>query len=65
MLLCSFGLVNVDRSLQQQFGFGGYSVHSCVHSWTVFVLNGEWDKGLARLALTCVALEVPSTNEKD
>jgi tetratricopeptide (TPR) repeat protein len=64
-LLCSFGLVNADRSLQQQFGFGGYSVHSCVHSWTVFVLNNKWDKGLARLALTCVASEVPSTDEKD
>jgi tetratricopeptide (TPR) repeat protein len=30
----------------------------------VFVLNKEWDKGLARLALTCVASEVPDTNEK-
>ena len=64
-LLCSFGLVDADRSLQQQFGLGGYSVHSCVHSWTVFVLNNEWDKGLARLALTCVASEVPSIHEKD
>ena len=64
-LLCSFGLVDADRSLQQQSGTGGYSVHSCVHSWTVFVLNKEWDKGLARLALACVASEVPSTNQKD
>jgi tetratricopeptide (TPR) repeat protein len=64
-LLCNFGLVDVDRSLQQQFGYSGYSVHSCVHSWTVFVLNNEWDKGLARLALTCVASVVPSTKEKD
>jgi tetratricopeptide (TPR) repeat protein len=36
-----------------------------VHSWTIFVLNKGWDEGLARLALTCVASEVPSTNEKD
>ncbi|OQU94929.1 Tetratricopeptide repeat-containing protein [Cladophialophora immunda] len=64
-LLCSFGLVSADRSVQQQSGTGGYSVHSCVHSWTVSVLNKEWDGELARLALTCVALEVPSTNEKD
>jgi tetratricopeptide (TPR) repeat protein len=28
----------------------------------VFVLNGQWDKSLARLALTCVASEVPNTN---
>ncbi|KAK5219741.1 hypothetical protein LTR47_011450 [Exophiala xenobiotica] len=64
-LLSSFGLVDVDRSLPQQFETGRYSVHSCVHSWTVCVLNQEWDKDLARLALTCVALEVPSTSEKD
>ena len=63
-LLCSFGMVDLDRSPQQQFGSGVYSVHSCVHSWTVFVLNKEWDESLARLALTCVASEVPGTNEK-
>ncbi|KAK5215258.1 hypothetical protein LTR72_011670 [Exophiala xenobiotica] len=64
-LLSSFGLVDVDRSLPQQFETGRYSIHSCVHSWTVCVLNQEWDEDLARLALTCVALEVPSTSEKD
>jgi len=64
-LLCSFGLVDPDRSLQQQLGSKGYSVHGCVHAWTVFVLNKEWDKGLAMLALDCVASEVPSTHEKD
>ncbi|KUJ07733.1 uncharacterized protein LY89DRAFT_742504 [Mollisia scopiformis] len=63
-LLCSFGLVEPDRSSQQQVGARGYSVHSCVHSWIVFVLNKEWNKSLARLALTCVASEVPNTNEK-
>ncbi|RMZ87477.1 hypothetical protein DV736_g5297, partial [Chaetothyriales sp. CBS 134916] len=64
-LLCSFGLVDIDRSVQQQFRSGGYNVHSCVHSWTVFVLNKEWDEGLARLALTCVVSEVPGTSEKN
>ena len=64
-LLCSFGLVDTDRSLQHQSGSGRYSVHSCMHSWTVFVLNKEWDEGFAKLALTCVASKVPSTNEKD
>ncbi|CAD6446243.1 f915f03b-3603-4ccf-9fb2-dd5b65dd2f7b [Sclerotinia trifoliorum] len=63
-LLCTFGLVDPDRSPQQQVGTRGYSVHSCVHSWIVFVLNKEWDKSLAHLALTCVASEVPDTNEK-
>ncbi|CCD42629.1 hypothetical protein BofuT4_P074310.1 [Botrytis cinerea T4] len=63
-LLCTFGLVDQSRSLQQQIGARGYSVHSCVHSWIVFVLNKEWDKSLARLALICTASEVPHTNEK-
>ncbi|KAF4629991.1 hypothetical protein G7Y89_g8153 [Cudoniella acicularis] len=64
-LLCSFGLVDPDRALQQQFGSGGYSVHSCVHSWTVFVLNKEWDEFFAQLALTCVALEIPKRDERN
>ncbi|KAN0104318.1 Tetratricopeptide repeat domain containing protein [Hyaloscypha variabilis] len=64
MLLCNFGLVDPDPS-PQQVGPRGYSVHSCVHSWTVSVLNREWDESLARLALTCVASKVPTTDEKD
>lgn len=63
-LLCSFGLVDLDRSPQQQVGAGRYSIHSCVHSWTEFVLNKEWDESLARLALTCTASEVPHIIEK-
>ncbi|OAP54709.1 hypothetical protein AYL99_11157 [Fonsecaea erecta] len=64
-LLCSFGLVDIDRSLSLPLGSGKYSVHSCVHSWTVSVLNQKWDEGLARLALTCVASEVPRPMERD
>ncbi|TAQ84470.1 hypothetical protein B7494_g7215 [Chlorociboria aeruginascens] len=64
-LLCAFGLVDPDRPPQQQVGSGRYSIHSCIHSWTLSMLNKEWDKSLARLAFTCVALEVPSTDEKD
>ena len=64
-LLCSFGLVDPDGALKQQFGSGGYSVHSCVYSWTVFVLNKEWDESFARLALCCVASRVPMRDETD
>jgi tetratricopeptide (TPR) repeat protein len=63
-LLCTFGLVDLDKS-PQQVGVRGYSVHSCVHSWIVSVLNNEWDKSLVRMAFTCVASEVPSKNEKE
>jgi tetratricopeptide (TPR) repeat protein len=64
-LLCSFGLVEPDRALQQQCGSGGYSVHSCVHSWMFFVLNKEWDQSLAQFALTCVASEIPMKSERN
>ncbi|KAF2175942.1 hypothetical protein K469DRAFT_683324 [Zopfia rhizophila CBS 207.26] len=61
-LLCEYGLAHAEPSLRQPSGSTGYGMHSCVHSWTISVLNGEWDDGLARLALTCVASEVPSTD---
>jgi tetratricopeptide (TPR) repeat protein len=59
-LLCEYGLAHSEPSLGQRSGAAGYGMHSCVHSWTVSVLNGEWDASLARLALTCVGFEVPS-----
>ncbi|KAJ4291761.1 hypothetical protein N0V90_009656 [Kalmusia sp. IMI 367209] len=60
-LLCEYGLAHPEPSLGQPSGTAGYSMHSCVHSWTMSVLNDRWDNGLARLALTCVAFEIPST----
>jgi tetratricopeptide (TPR) repeat protein len=61
-LLCKYGLAHPEPSLSQVSRSIGYGVHSCVHSWTISILNKEWDDSLARLALTCVASEVPSTN---
>lgn len=58
-LLCEYGLAQPEPSLGQQHGSTGYGMHSCMHSWTRSVLNNEWDDGLARLALTCVASEIP------
>jgi hypothetical protein len=31
-------------------------MHSCVHAWTMHVLNQDTDMELVRLALKCVAL---------
>jgi tetratricopeptide (TPR) repeat protein len=58
-LLCEYGLAHLEPSLGQSSGSAGYGVHSCVHSWSKHVLNGEWDQDLARLALICVAYEIP------
>ena len=40
-------------------------MHSCVHSWMVFVLNKEWDQRFAQLALTYVASEIPMRGERN
>ncbi len=41
---------------------GGYSMHTCVHSWAVYVLNAEREVSMARLALVCVGSAVPTKN---
>ena len=58
-MLSDHGLVEVDISSQERIESRGYSIHSCVHSWTVNVLNQEWDYDLAKLALKFVGLHVP------
>ncbi|KAA8617845.1 Tetratricopeptide repeat-containing domain protein [Pyrenophora tritici-repentis] len=62
-VLCDHALVEADTTL----GEGGkesrgYGMHSCGHAWTKHVVNGGWDDGMARLALRCVGLHVPSTD---
>src|SRR5882762_8020148 len=58
-VLSDHGLVEVDMSSQELIESRGYSIHGCVHSWTVYVLNQEWDSDLARLALKFVGSHVP------
>jgi tetratricopeptide (TPR) repeat protein len=58
-ILSDHGLVEVDKSSQELLESQGYSIHGCVHSWTVHVLNQEWDYSLARVAMKSVALHVP------
>jgi len=56
--LCGHGLAELDTSPEETES-RAYSMHSCVHSWTIHVLNQEWDFGMARLALECVGSYVP------
>ncbi|EAQ83136.1 hypothetical protein CHGG_10954 [Chaetomium globosum CBS 148.51] len=62
-VLCSHGLVEA-HSITAQNGSesGGYSVHACVHSWMIHVLNGPNEQVLAVLALKCTSLHVPEQN---
>jgi tetratricopeptide (TPR) repeat protein len=64
-LLCSYGLVEPESSKHKAAGAIGYSVHSCVHAWTISVINKEWDEELAGLALSCVASMVPNKNTEE
>jgi tetratricopeptide (TPR) repeat protein len=65
-VLCDHALVEAEAEAEAVFGkftkeSRGYSMHGCVHAWTMHVVNERWDDGLARLALTCVGLHVPSS----
>src|SRR6202161_4699289 len=58
-VLSDHGLVEVDMSSQELMESRGYSIHGCVHSWMVNVLNQEWNYDLAKLALKFVGSHVP------
>jgi tetratricopeptide (TPR) repeat protein len=58
-VLSDHGLVEVDMSSQELIESRGYSIHSCVHSWTICVLNQEWDYDLTKLALKFIGSHVP------
>jgi tetratricopeptide (TPR) repeat protein len=63
-VLCDHALVEADSTAQDNSAESrGYSMHSCVHSWTVHVLNEEWDADMAALALECVSRHLPGDNQ--
>ncbi|KAH9869852.1 hypothetical protein J1614_006772 [Plenodomus biglobosus] len=63
-VLCDYALVEADAASRDgSLDSRGYSMHSCVHAWTKHVVNERWDGRMARIALKCVGLHVPSTSE--
>ncbi|KAH8592628.1 hypothetical protein B0O99DRAFT_689484 [Bisporella sp. PMI_857] len=62
-VLSNYGLVEEHVSSQQLVESRGYSIHGCVHAWTIHVLNQEWDYDLARLAIECVGSHVPNRQD--
>jgi tetratricopeptide (TPR) repeat protein len=58
-VLSDYGLVEVDSSSQELTESRGYSIHGCLHSWTIHVLNQEWDYNLAKVAVKLVGSHVP------
>jgi tetratricopeptide (TPR) repeat protein len=57
-VLSNHGLVEADKSSQESIESRGYSIHGCVHSWTVHVLNQEWNYDLATLAVNLVGSHI-------
>ncbi len=65
-LLCSHGLVDADSTMRGRGAQSrGYSVHGCIHSWMIYVLNPEMDLEMARLAICCIAKHVPDKTERE
>jgi hypothetical protein len=58
-VLSNHGLVEVDRSLQELLELQGHSIHGYIHSWTVHILNQEWDYNLTRVVVNSIASHVP------
>ncbi|PQE14281.1 hypothetical protein CJF31_00006831 [Rutstroemia sp. NJR-2017a BVV2] len=50
-VLSNHGLVEVATSSVDSIESKGYSIHACVHSWTIHILNQDWDFDLAGLAV--------------
>ncbi|KAK4059589.1 hypothetical protein Trihar35433_10636 [Trichoderma harzianum] len=65
-LLCDHGLVQAGTpTISQLAESAGYSVHACVHSWMINVLNREFDKDMAHAALDCVGSHVPNQEQPE
>jgi tetratricopeptide (TPR) repeat protein len=65
-VLCEHALVEADATLRDdRVESQGYSMHSCVHSWTVHIVNQGWDAKMGDLALECVGRHVPDINQQN
>jgi tetratricopeptide (TPR) repeat protein len=53
-VLSNHGLVEVATSSVDSIESKGYSIHACVHSWTIHILNQNWDFDLAGLTVRFV-----------
>ncbi|RYC54279.1 hypothetical protein CHU98_g11933 [Xylaria longipes] len=62
-MLHDYGFVEPHISSLDLIGSRGYSIHACVHAWSVYVLNPVRDINLAKLAVDCVASRFPNDDE--
>ncbi|KAH6653388.1 hypothetical protein BKA67DRAFT_606880, partial [Truncatella angustata] len=62
-ILHNYGFVEPYSFTSELVESKGYSIHACLHSWTVHILNQGWDGCLNKLALECIASKVPSQDD--
>ncbi|KAF6803118.1 NB-ARC and TPR domain protein [Colletotrichum sojae] len=64
-VLCEYGLAEPNGH-SQEVGLEstGYSMHGCVHAWTIHVLNTETSQELGWIAMQSVASHVPSHEQR-
>jgi hypothetical protein len=63
-VLCDYGLAEPNIMPTEYTESRGYSIHSCVHAWTIHVLNETKSSDLAKLALICVSSKVLTNTER-
>ncbi|KAK4085593.1 uncharacterized protein Triagg1_583 [Trichoderma aggressivum f. europaeum] len=65
-LLCDHGLAQAGTATLSRIAEStGYSVHACVHSWMINVLNRESDNDMAHAAIDCVGSHVPNREQPE
>jgi tetratricopeptide (TPR) repeat protein len=64
-VLCDYGLVEVDISTEYTTESRGYSIHNCIHTWTIHVLNEVKNDDSAWLAITCISSKIPANDERE
>ncbi|KAF3763155.1 hypothetical protein M406DRAFT_108502 [Cryphonectria parasitica EP155] len=61
-MLHNYGFVEPHDLMNSAAKARGFSIHACVHAWVINTLNQDWNPELARLAVDCIASQVPSQN---
>ncbi|KAI1839733.1 hypothetical protein JX266_014053 [Neoarthrinium moseri] len=62
-ILHDYGFVEPHSLSPDLIQSRSYSIHACLHSWTIHVLNQVWDGELNKLAVECIASRAPSHND--
>ncbi|KAH8203664.1 hypothetical protein TruAng_002194 [Truncatella angustata] len=62
-ILHNYGFVEPYNFTSELIESKGYSIHACLHSWIVHILNQGWNGCLNKLAVECIASKVPSQDD--